>query len=297
MRRNKSVKPSEYPILPFHLIRFLTFVSSLIVAIILSVFTYNLHSADHKLPWAFLVLIISAFLSLLNLTLTTTLHCCYGLSPRLSLITNSIIFVLWSISLVLLAWALSHTILTTCNATYWATSTGIAVCRIFKTLFTFNIIGVAALIASIALDIVAYRRQTRLGEYDPMAVEGHSLAEYKTQHDRDSSVLSGSFPHPSAGPNAMDDDRSPLVAAAGAGRYNDHGRTRSEEGDIGELKPVHQPPPYNSNTASGGYSDSPPEQAQYQHQHVGGRMNDYETPGYGYGQHAQQTSYDPLVYR
>ncbi|KAL3479941.1 hypothetical protein BJX99DRAFT_221529 [Aspergillus californicus] len=290
MRRNKSVKPSEYPKLPFHIIRFITFVSSLIVAIIVSVFTYNLHGADHKLPWPFLVLIISAFLSLLNLVLTTFLHCCYGLSPRLSLVTNSIVLLLWFISLVLLAWSLSHTILTTCNATYWATSTGIAVCRIFKTLFSFTIIGVAALIACIALDIVAYRRQTRLGEYDPMAAEGHSLAEYKTSHARDSSALSGSFPHPAG----VEEDRSPLVSG---GRYEPAGYMRGgeNEADIGDSRPLHQPPPSYATHPAEGYSDSPPGMGQYGHPR--GRLSVYDTPGYGYGQHAEQTSYDPLVYR
>ncbi len=58
--RRKSVKPSEYPALPFHIIRFTVFVSSLIVAIILAVFAYNLHSADQKFPWAFLVVSLNS---------------------------------------------------------------------------------------------------------------------------------------------------------------------------------------------------------------------------------------------
>ncbi|CEL05266.1 hypothetical protein ASPCAL06384 [Aspergillus calidoustus] len=285
--RRKSVKPSEYPALPFHLVRFFLFASSIIVGIILAAFAVQLHNADHRLPWAFLVLIIAAFLSLLNLTLTTILHCCYGLSPRLSLITNTIVFIIWAIALVLLSWSLSHTILTTCNSTYWGTSTGITVCRIFKALFTFTIIGTALLIASIGLDIFAYRRTTRLGEYDPMAAEGHNLAEYKAGHARDSSVLSGSFPHPNAG--VAEDDRSPLVSGGygGAG----HMRGRSEE-DIGETRPLHQPPPYNSSTALEGYSDQPGQQ-----RHSRGRSSVYDNPGYGYGHHNEQTAYDPLAYR
>jgi hypothetical protein len=53
--RRKSVKPSEYPALPFHLIRFVLFLSSLLIAIILAVFAYKLHQADQKFPWAFFV--------------------------------------------------------------------------------------------------------------------------------------------------------------------------------------------------------------------------------------------------
>ncbi|KAL4886997.1 hypothetical protein BJY04DRAFT_44948 [Aspergillus karnatakaensis] len=284
------VKPSEYPTLPFHLIRFITFVSSLVVGIVLAVFAYNLHNADHKFPWAFLVQIVAAFLSLLSLTLTTFLHCCYGLSPKLSLILNTIVFIIWAISLVLLSWSVSHTILTTCNSTYWGTSTGITVCRIFKALFTFTIIGTAALIASIGLDILAYRRHTRLGEYDPMAGQGHNLGAYKSQHERDSSVLSASFPHP-AGP--MEDDRSPLVASGGA--YSPHVRGRSEE-DIGQSRPVHQPPPYSGEVSPERYSDAGHGYGQSQSL-PRLRMSDYENPAYGYGQHAQQTAYDPTGYR
>lgn len=287
--RRKSVKPSEYPALPFHIIRFTVFVSSLIVAIILAVFAYNLHSADQKFPWAFLILIIAAFLSLLNIILTTLIHCCYGLSPRLSLVTNSIVLVVWAVAFILLAWALSHTILTTCNATYWATSTGISVCRTFKALFAFTIIGAFGLIASIILDVIAYRRQTRLGEYDPMALEGHGLAEYKTgTHNRDPSTLSDSFPHSNTGPGAMEDDRAPLVSN---GRYEStpaHYRGQSESMDIGESRPVHQPPPsYTSNP----YSDGPGPQSQPQQMYPGTRMSAYDNF------YRQQTSYDPVMYR
>jgi len=120
-----------------------------------------------------------------------------------------------------------------------------------------------------------------------MAAEGHSLAEYKSGHARDSSVLSGSFPHPNAG--VAEDDRSPLVSGGsrGAGQM----RGGSEE-DIGETRPLHQPPPYNSSTALEGYSDQTGQQW-----HSRGRLSVYDTPGYGYGHHNEQTAYDPLAHR
>ncbi|KAL4922274.1 hypothetical protein BDW62DRAFT_172172, partial [Aspergillus aurantiobrunneus] len=286
MRR--SVKPSEYPAPPFHIIRFTLFVSSLVVAIILAVFAYNLHNAGQNFPWAFLVLIIAAFLSLVNLILTTILHCCYGLSPRFSLVTNVIVFVVWAVAFILFAWAVSHTILTTCNATYWGTSTGISVCRSFKALFTFAIIGAVALVASIVLDVITRRRETRLGKYDPMALEGHSLAEYKSGgHNRDNSAFSASLPHPNTGPGLMEDDQSPLFSG---GRYDTspaYMRGRSDEVDIGDSRPLHQPPPYASNPALARYTDGQPQQS-----YPGTRMSAYDDL-YGYG---QQTSYDPVMY-
>lgn len=56
MRSRASVKPSDYPPLPFHTIRFIIFLSSLVVAIILAIFIYHLHADGYrKLPFAFLV--------------------------------------------------------------------------------------------------------------------------------------------------------------------------------------------------------------------------------------------------
>ncbi|KAF9888695.1 hypothetical protein FE257_008453 [Aspergillus nanangensis] len=205
--RSKSVKPSAYPPLPFHLIRFAGFLSSLIVAIILAVFIYNLHKENHKLPFAFLVLIVTSILSLLNYVLTSITHCCHGLSPRLSMTCNTILIILWIISLGLLCWCMSNTILTTCNATYWATSTGITVCRIYKTLFSFTVLGTVAHIAAVALDVVVNRRQNRLGVYDPMG-SNTALNDYK-MHDRNSSIMSsGAAP----APHPADDPSTPLYA-------------------------------------------------------------------------------------
>ncbi|KAL4895216.1 hypothetical protein BDV59DRAFT_161415 [Aspergillus ambiguus] len=227
--RSTSVKPSAYPPLPFHLIRIVGFLSSLIVAIILAVFIYHLSKDKHKLPWAFLVLLISSVLSLLNYILTSISHCTAGLSPRLSLVCNSILFVLWLISLGLLSWSMSGTILTTCNATYWATATGITVCRVYKVLFSFTVVGALAHVAAIALDVIVHRRQTRLGRYDPME-SSPALPDYKS-HDRSSSIMStgalpaandaylmADYPHPVhpafARPDDYDDDaRSPLYPA------------------------------------------------------------------------------------
>lgn len=56
---SRSVKPSLYPPIPFHSIRSISLLSSVIVAIILAVFIYNLHKDGYKLPWAFLIVRLS----------------------------------------------------------------------------------------------------------------------------------------------------------------------------------------------------------------------------------------------
>ena len=68
----------------------------------------------------------------------------------------------------MLAYSMSGTIITACDTKYWANSTGIGVCRTYKALFAFTILGCASCIAAIVLDIIVRRRQTRLGAYGPM---------------------------------------------------------------------------------------------------------------------------------
>lgn len=58
MRKGTSVKPSLYPPLPFHLIRVIALLSSLIVGVIIAVFLVQLHKGGYKLPWAFLIVSI-----------------------------------------------------------------------------------------------------------------------------------------------------------------------------------------------------------------------------------------------
>ncbi|KAJ5835763.1 hypothetical protein N7447_001789 [Penicillium robsamsonii] len=166
--KSPSVKPSAYPPLPFHLIRFLIFLSSIVVGVILAVFTYHLHADGFKLPYSFLVLFVSSGLSLLNILLTSVIHCSCGLSTKLSISLNILLTILWALSLGLLGWSIASTITTTCTAAYWGNSTGIAVCRSYKALFTFTITGLVSYIAAVWLDVIVRRRQTRLGVYDAM---------------------------------------------------------------------------------------------------------------------------------
>ncbi|KAJ5669636.1 hypothetical protein N7462_010706 [Penicillium macrosclerotiorum] len=163
-----SVKPSAYPALPFHGIRFVTFLSAAVVGIILAVFIYHLHADGYKLPFAFLILLLAAVLSILNNILTAVINCACGLSTKLSIALNILLLILWALSLALLSYNMSGTILTKCTTTYWATSTALSVCRCYKALFAFTVVGVASYIAALWLDFVVRRRHNRLGAYNPM---------------------------------------------------------------------------------------------------------------------------------
>ncbi|KAJ5387789.1 hypothetical protein N7509_010330 [Penicillium cosmopolitanum] len=207
MRSNKitSVKPSIYPALTFNIIRAAALLASIVVGLILAVFIYHLHADGYKLPFAFLILLITAVFSLLNVLFTTVINCSCGLSPKLSIIFNIILLLLWLLSLALLSYSMSGTILTKCTTADWANSTGISVCRSYKALFSFTVIGTAAYIASIALDVIVRRRVNRLGVYNPMesaAMLGEDPADVKLANRR-------------SDPFAYDPDPTPPVMAGG----------------------------------------------------------------------------------
>ncbi|KAJ5216075.1 uncharacterized protein N7498_002482 [Penicillium cinerascens] len=248
--RSKSVKPSAYPKLPFHGIRFLIFLSAAVVAIILAVFIYHLHADGYKLPFAFLILLIAALLSILNVVFTSLVNCACGLSTKLSIILNALLLALWLLSLALLSYNMAHTILTSCGTQYWGNKTGISVCRSYKALFTFTVTGTVASIASIWLDFIVRRRANRLGAYDPMgsmAAVGEDPADVKLA-DRNESVSSVKY-----------DAVPPPMSGAGSAPYYDSAPARSRRGESRV------------------------------------KFNTYDHGGYGVP--AQQTGYDPAMYR
>lgn len=90
---------------------------------------------------------------------------------------NTLLTLLWLLSLALMAYSMVHTILTSCTTRYWANHTGIAVCRGYKALFAFTVTGTVCQIAALWLDLVIRRRQTRVGGYDPMGSTTGGLGE------------------------------------------------------------------------------------------------------------------------
>jgi len=114
--------------------------------------------------------------------------------------------VLWALSWSLLTWNMSGTLTHTCNTENWNDTSGIMICRIYKALFTFALVGLYAFsrplpfplsipplpflvlnrrkklpslitnplensistLAALTLDVLTRRRQTRLGTYNAM---------------------------------------------------------------------------------------------------------------------------------
>ncbi|KAJ5090006.1 hypothetical protein N7532_008690 [Penicillium argentinense] len=262
--RSTSVKPSAYPALPFHIIRAVGFLSSVVVGIILAVFIYHLHADGYKLPFAFLICLVTALFTILNVTFTGVINCSCGLSPKLSIILNMLLLILWLLSLALLSYSMSSTILTKCGTEYWGNSTGISVCRSYKALFVFTILGTASYIASIALDFTVRRRQNRLGEYNPMGshlMPGEDPFDVKLA-DRNSETLSYDHVPP------------PMTGAQHATPY----AHSFERGHADESEMFYDTAPARSGQAGPRV-----------------RFSAYDQGGYRHP--AEQTGYDPAAYR
>jgi hypothetical protein len=158
-------KPApEYPPLPYHTIRFVTFTSASIVTAILLYFCYHLKHDNFKLPWTFLIVLAGTLPALASLLLTACLK-----SPLTALILNIPILLLWSGGLILLGWNMTGALGHTCNAANWGSSDGIMICQTYKALFAFTVIGCLSVLAGVVLDIRVRRIQNRLGAYDQMA--------------------------------------------------------------------------------------------------------------------------------
>jgi hypothetical protein len=189
---------------------------------------------------------------------------------------------------------MSHTIFTTCNATYWATPTGIAVCRTYKALFTFTCISTLAAIAAITLDVIIHKRQTRLGTYDPMT----SNPDIKL-HERNNSTVASTD-----GGAPADNELHPLQRHESP--YADHRGISDTPGpdyaNHPAYRPYRVPPPVYGLNASAEhshageaqeFSETAPARSQWGGPRV--RVSGVGRPGYGHP--AEQTAYDPGAYR
>jgi hypothetical protein len=114
-------------------------------------------------------------LSLLTFSITSALNCCHVLSPLLNLIINIILLLLWVVGLSLLGWNMSGTLGHVCNAANWGSDAGIMVCRLYKALFTFTLLGAVSATAMVALDLKVRKKQNSLGKYNPMPESAYSL--------------------------------------------------------------------------------------------------------------------------
>ena len=139
--RGAKTAPSQYPRIPFHLFRTFQLIASLIVAGIMAYFTYHLRHDNYDEPWTFIWLLSASLASIVALTVTIFLHCLLGLNPLLNIGINALLAVLWALSFGLLTWYMSDTLGDACDKEHWNEDVGVMVCREYKALWTFTLVG------------------------------------------------------------------------------------------------------------------------------------------------------------
>ncbi|OAK96567.1 hypothetical protein IQ06DRAFT_44665 [Phaeosphaeriaceae sp. SRC1lsM3a] len=189
--RRDRVKPTHYPRVPFHAARSAQLLSSIVVACVMFYFLSELARGRFRLPWTFILLMAVALLTLVCLTATIVLHCFYGLNPLLNTILNSVLAVLWAVSFALLSWWSSGTLSHVCSKDNWDDELGISVCRLYKALFSFSLLGLLSTIVALVLDVHVQRQAVARGRFQAIGMgEVNEKNDLGAEHE--------SNPNPSA---------------------------------------------------------------------------------------------------
>ncbi|KAF1349801.1 hypothetical protein BDV97DRAFT_175619 [Delphinella strobiligena] len=149
----------------FHAVRTAQLVSAVIVGGIMSYFIYYLTHDHYDMPWTFIVLSTVSLLTVAVLTFTILLHFCSGLNPLFNLLLNTILATIWAMGFGMLSYYMWHTLTHVCDITNWHDETGIMVCRIYKAVFTFSLLGLVSTISALALDLHIFRLSRRYGTH------------------------------------------------------------------------------------------------------------------------------------
>jgi hypothetical protein len=158
MRRTKTA-PSPYPFLPFHGLRIAQATASMVVAAVMFYFIWNLvheHYQPPKTFWTVSIygdivgelplltksqLLAAALLTFFTLSGTLLMYACFGLSPLVNLSVNGLLLALWAPGFAFLWYWSRGTLSHYCDRTNWTGPTGIMVCRLYKALFAFALLG------------------------------------------------------------------------------------------------------------------------------------------------------------
>lgn len=153
-------KTLSIPSYTIHIFRAIQILSSSIVLAILAFFIHYLAVETYYIPWTFILVRLSpppspdtkltpreqlltvSSLSLLSLLFTYTLHFHHqgSLSPRINVLVNTGLLVLWCLGLSLLVWNINHLLADKCSIATWSSEKGVMVCRLYKALTAFTIL-------------------------------------------------------------------------------------------------------------------------------------------------------------
>lgn len=113
-----------------------------------------------------------ALFTIVALTITLILHLFYGLNPILNTSLNSALALVWAVSFSLLSWWSSGTLSHVCNVDNWDSDLGISVCRLYKALFSFALLGFVSTLLALGLDIRVQKTATRRGRFQQLDTLG-----------------------------------------------------------------------------------------------------------------------------
>lgn len=164
-RRGAKVAPSHYPRVAFHGLRFAQLISAAIVGGIMAYFMYYLRAERFPIPWTFIVLLSISLATVAVLTLTIILYNFTYLSPKFNCLLNGMASIFWMLGFALLSWSLSNTLRKSCDVQTWRSSTAVGVCREYKSLWTFTLIGMLSTLAALGLDIWTHMKTIERGIY------------------------------------------------------------------------------------------------------------------------------------
>ncbi|KAF7873986.1 hypothetical protein EAF04_002658 [Stromatinia cepivora] len=164
-RRGAKAAPSHYPRIAFHGLRFAQLISAAIVGGIMAHFMYYLRAERFPIPWTFIVLLSISLATVAALTLTIILYNFTYLSPKFNCLFNGTASIFWMLGFGLLSWSLSNTLERSCDVQTWRSSTAVGVCREYKSLWTFTLIGTLSTLAALGLDIWTHMKTIERGMY------------------------------------------------------------------------------------------------------------------------------------
>ncbi|TAQ83900.1 hypothetical protein B7494_g7781 [Chlorociboria aeruginascens] len=123
------------------------------------------HAERYAVPWTFITLLAVSIITLASLLVTIILYNFTYLSPRFNVLLNGAIWLGWCLGLGLLSWSLSATLKKHCDVKTWGGKQPAAICRDYKALWAFTLVGTISTLLALVLDIHTNRKVTKSGVY------------------------------------------------------------------------------------------------------------------------------------
>jgi len=88
----------------------------------------------------------------------------------LNTLLNSLLALLWAVSFSLLSWWSSGTLSHVCSRDNWDSEVGVSVCRLYKALFSFSLLGLVSTLVALILDVHVQRQATARGRFQQIGL-------------------------------------------------------------------------------------------------------------------------------